>query len=246
MNNDLFRGIHGLIERYDRRRKPTVTLGQTQAACNPREWVRVSLDAKGPSGTADEVPALNATGFFIGAGVRVQVRYDRPARAVIEGVVGQSAADDRNAWEPTWTVLAGTAPSIGDGELLGRFQIINGRFFFEIGLIGGPTTVWGSAGNRWLFGLPHGILPARPTAGSLLNTEGAIVTWLAVDSSAGTGATARYHGFGEVDANALITLDTISATVASQSAAFVSNAAPMTWEDPDTLLVAGNFPLAGA
>ena len=64
------------------------------------------------------------------------------------------AASDALAWTtytPTWTA-DGTAPAINNGTLTGRYKIIGKSVLFNIRVLMGTTTTYGS--GNWQFGLP--------------------------------------------------------------------------------------------
>lgn len=58
------------------------------------------------------------------------------------------------AYTPTWTAAAGTAPAIGSGTLTGRFFAVGKLLEFWIYLRGAADTTWGTGANFWRFTLP--------------------------------------------------------------------------------------------
>lgn len=56
------------------------------------------------------------------------------------------------AYTPTWA--ASGSPAIGNGTLAGYYLQVGKMVDFKIGLVGGTTTTWGTAGNQWTFTLP--------------------------------------------------------------------------------------------
>lgn len=52
------------------------------------------------------------------------------------------------SWTPTWT-SSGSAPSIGNGTLTGKYQVIGKMCFFRIKFVGGAGTTWGT-GNYFI------------------------------------------------------------------------------------------------
>jgi hypothetical protein len=58
------------------------------------------------------------------------------------------------SYTPTWTVSSGTAPSIGNGTRVGRYQRIGRTVHFVAAIVGGSTTNWGGPGGTYKIGLP--------------------------------------------------------------------------------------------
>jgi len=56
-------------------------------------------------------------------------------------------------YTPTWTASAG-AVAIGNGTLTGRYRLIGKTVDFEISLVAGSTTTYGTAGAYWTIGAP--------------------------------------------------------------------------------------------
>jgi hypothetical protein len=69
------------------------------------------------------------------------------------GPTGPAASDalEWTAYTPTWTT-DGTAPNIGNGTLSGRYKTVGKVVAFNIRVLMGTTTTYGS--GNWRFGLP--------------------------------------------------------------------------------------------
>ncbi len=57
------------------------------------------------------------------------------------------------AYTPNWSISAGTAPSVGNGTLAGRWKQIGKLVVFHLRVVVGSTTSGGS-GGYWLFSAP--------------------------------------------------------------------------------------------
>ena len=55
-------------------------------------------------------------------------------------------------YTPTWAVVSGTAPSIGNGTLSGRYQQVGKTVHFVVQITMGSTTTYGS--GQWTLSLP--------------------------------------------------------------------------------------------
>lgn len=138
--------------------------------------------------------------------------------------VTKSVSGTQTTFTPTWTTLSGGAPSIGNGTLTGRWTKIGTVGFAWYTLIGGSTTNFG--GGTWEFTLPSGWT-------STLTVNAAIGGGYVRDNSAPThyGLTASLNsglnGFNLRDARDGV----------------VSNGAPMTWANGDTMYLSLQVPL---
>lgn len=65
------------------------------------------------------------------------------------------AMSNWKSYTPTWGVVSGTAPSIGNGTIVGRERRVGDFQEIEITITSGTTTTYGS--GTYLFGLPTGI-----------------------------------------------------------------------------------------
>lgn len=66
---------------------------------------------------------------------------------------------------PTWTAFAGS-PSVGNGTLTGRYKKIGKTVHWEIQLIAGSTTTFGTGGTSFQFTIPGGGTSAAAFLGS--------------------------------------------------------------------------------
>lgn len=128
------------------------------------------------------------------------------------------------SYTPVWTVLSGGAPSIGNGTLTGRYMRLGNLGLVWISLIGGSTTNFG--GGTWGLSLPSGWV-------SSLASSAAIGGGYARDNS----APAHYSETASLDA----TLGAFN--LRDARGAVVSNGAPMTWANGDTLFLSLQVPL---
>ncbi|MBK6556159.1 MAG: hypothetical protein IPG16_02735 [Comamonadaceae bacterium] len=82
---------------------------------------------------------------------------DTKAYGVWNGVAWSMWDTTDQAYTPTWTVDAGTAPSLGNGTLTGTYRRAGGNITAQIKLVSGTTTTYSDSGgnNRvFLFALP--------------------------------------------------------------------------------------------
>lgn len=71
-------------------------------------------------------------------------------------ITGNLTVNGPAAWTtytPAWTASAGT-PAIGNGSLTGAYYLIGRTMFFQIKLVAGTTTTFGTAGAYWGLGIP--------------------------------------------------------------------------------------------
>lgn len=66
---------------------------------------------------------------------------------------------------PTWTAFAGT-PVVGNGTLAGRYKKIGKTVHWEIQLVAGTTTTFGTGGTSFKFTIPGGGTAAATFVGS--------------------------------------------------------------------------------
>jgi len=80
---------------------------------------------------------------------------EKPTAAImnaqIRDNVGGIGQWHEHAWVPTWTAT-GTAPSLGNGTLTGRYTMVGKTVFAQLRLTMGSTTTYGT--GSWLFSLP--------------------------------------------------------------------------------------------
>jgi hypothetical protein len=133
------------------------------------------------------------------------------------------------AWQDytvAWT-SGGTAPSIGNGTLTGRYVILGDTGHFSIKLTGGSTTNWGT--GNYLWSLPV-------TAAAAADHVGTVFVG---DSSAGSGAYSTGIAF----------LSTGGTTVGGyvgpkNGASSLSNLNPQTFATGDRIWLTGTYELA--
>lgn len=128
------------------------------------------------------------------------------------------------SYTPTWSAT-GTAPSLGDGTLVGRYQQVGQQVWFLIRLIWGSTTTGGT--GTWQFTLP--IAPNLSNLG--MNAS-------ALDASAGFiyPAVARA---GSVSPE----IDRIGAHTSTGAIGLVTATHPFTWAVSDALSIQGLYHL---
>ena len=63
-------------------------------------------------------------------------------------------------YTPDWGASAGT-PAIGTGTLTGGYRRLGKTLDFQINLVGGSTTTYGTSGAYWFLGIPAGLAAAR-------------------------------------------------------------------------------------
>ena len=139
-------------------------------------------------------------------------------------LTGGLAATAWTAYTPTWTT-SGTAPSLGNGSLTGAYQQLGKTVFVRVHLTFGSTTTAGT--GNWRMTLPvaakstnHVVMPAT----YLDNT----VNW--------------YIGMVncEYDGNA----NYVVPLLGSSPSAAVTNTAPFTWGNTDSLTFNGSYEAA--
>lgn len=124
-------------------------------------------------------------------------------------------------YTPTWTTT-GTAPSIGNGTLEGRYCRIGNVVFFHIYLDFGSTTSAGT--GNWSFALPVSV-------GSNVNTLFPVSCYMRDTTGFGWGSTANRAG------NTILPLYIDS----SSHLVNVTATSPFTWTTGDDLHIAGSY-----
>lgn len=135
------------------------------------------------------------------------------------------ASDTPNlfAWSdytPNWT-CSGTAPSLGNGTLTGRYIQIGKLVVFSISFAAGSTTTFGT--NLWRFDLPvtaGASQSAQAGAYGMVFDASATTPYAVVASLAASGTLLNRIGF---------------------NAGSVTNLAPMTWAVSDSLTLNGVY-----
>lgn len=125
------------------------------------------------------------------------------------------------SYTPTWGVVSGTAPSIGNGSLTGSYAQFGKLVVGHIRLVAGSTTTYGS--GTYTLSLP---------VAAVSTGLGTIGTASLVD----VGVTG-YFRFA-----ALFT--TTTCTIGDQAAASWSNSAPFTFGNTDTATVTFSYQAA--
>lgn len=100
------------------------------------------------------LPVTSAADIAISGTYTGQTRYNT-TRGTIESWTGAAwvAPGDWVAYTPTWTAATGTAPSIGNGNLSGRYTLLGKTCHLRVGWKAGSTTTFGS-GGEWRFSIP--------------------------------------------------------------------------------------------
>jgi hypothetical protein len=122
------------------------------------------------------------------------------------------------SYSPDWT--CSSAPSIGDGSLVGRFCINGKMVTTAVSLSIGSTTNTGS--GQWFFSLP-----AAPGSFSSLY----VGSWRANDAGV-----ANYGG-------SVLTASSSRMTLVNNGSTYVQSNAPATWGNGDTIVATLNYPL---
>lgn len=127
---------------------------------------------------------------------------------------------------PTWTVTSGTAPTVGNGSLGGRFSMSGSVVYFTVGLQVGTTTGVGN-GGQWRFTLPVADNIGWPMA-------------IGQSYSADAG-NAAYNGSTLAD-SATTFRPTVHQTTGSYSTdAGLTQTSPHSWNNGDALLSWGEY-----
>jgi hypothetical protein len=91
-------------------------------------------------------------------------------------------------YTPTWTASAGV-PAIGNGSLTGRYRRIGKTVDFEVALLAGTTTTYGTAGAFWSFGLPPVGNTAATYAFPMRMFDTGVLEYVGIASVAAGGST---------------------------------------------------------
>jgi hypothetical protein len=166
------------------------------------------VDAKGDliTATANDTPARLA----VGAVNNTVLTVDSST------ATGLKYSADYTAYTPSWSVNSGTAPSIGNGTLSGRYLLVGKVCQVQIILVAGSTTTFGS-GGIWQFTLPFN---ANELSGSTGGFSGS--AYIEDAAVAGYQAVAVRKGGG---AN--------SCQLVMSSTGMVTSAVPFTWATGD-------------
>lgn len=134
-------------------------------------------------------------------------------------------------YQPGWYSSGATDPVIGNGSLRGGYTQIGETVFYQIKMIAGSTTTFGTAGQQWRFTLPFSHQWEESN-----NFEVCLGTGWAFDSSAGF--------FYTLDANINITLASAPeglVPVYNVGASVVTPTVPFTWASGDYVFLRGFY-----
>lgn len=149
--------------------------------------------------TSSTRPASPAAGALI-------YESDTKAYGVWNGVAWSMWDTTDQAYTPTWTVDAGTAPSLGNGTLTGTYRRAGGNITAQIKLVSGTTTTYSDSGgnNRvFLFALPVTAADYTLISGQGRTSYGSTTTlWYALGwSSSKVGMSTAAAAAGAVGSN---------------------------------------------
>ena len=180
---------------------------QIYQTCAANDTINFLLDAAAGNITLKAGSTVNITRLSVGP----------------TGATGPSASDAL-AWTtytPTWTT-DGTAPSIGNGTLTGRYKAIGKTVAFNIRVVMGTTTTYGS--GNWQFGLP-------------INAQsGTNVVVPATYLNDGVG---WYYGIA--NNGYLGGTSNITPLYGSTTATPITSTNPFTWGTSDTIAINGTY-----
>jgi hypothetical protein len=129
------------------------------------------------------------------------------------------------SYTPTWS-STGSAPSIGNGSIVGKWWRQGQTVYFSILLTAGSSTTFGS--GAWKFTVPIAI----ESSGSL----SFVVSGVAVDNSAGNAA------FAVSSTGFLLSSSTVfELWVPGGASNVVTPTAPMAWATSDVLEIVGSY-----
>lgn len=110
------------------------------------------------------------------------------------------AAGAWTSYTPTWGVVSGTVPNIGNGSIVGRYQQIGKTVHLAVKMTFGATTTFGS--NQWTLTLPvSSLLTNAPQLifGRIFDTSAPNAYMALAHLTDGTKMTLEAQGVGETD-----------------------------------------------
>lgn len=132
-------------------------------------------------------------------------------------------------YTPTWTG-SGSNPAIGNGTLTGRYTQVGKLVTFQVRMLGGNTTTFGS--GNYFFSTPTTML-----ATIQIDARIHFGSWYGLDASAGL----EYGGFLHKASDTTVRLRYHSAATDGLFNSTVQHSAPFTWDDPDIIFLEGTY-----
>jgi len=126
------------------------------------------------------------------------------------------------SYTPTWAVTSGTAPSIGNGVLVGKYARVGNFLYFAIRLAAGSTTTFGI--GTYTFSIPFAMTDFR--------------TGIAGDAVALDAGVAWYRGYTPNTVEGGFTDKFLVNNVAGQ---VFSNTSPFVMGNGDEMLIWGSY-----
>lgn len=134
----------------------------------------------------------------------------------------KAIGDAWTAYTPTWSVISGTAPVIGNGTITGKWLDRGKTVDFRIKITMGSTTTYGN--NAYTFSLPTAALGVASNDG--MNINGGVVD---------TGV--AYHPLlGRASSTTLFILD-----VAATGVPVTGPSSPFAFGNGDVITAAGSY-----
>jgi hypothetical protein len=177
------------------------------------------------------LPVRVAGDITAGTEGRYRDRLDTNVLERDSGSAWETIADPQmfkgwQTWTPVWTT-SGTAPTLGNGTILGRFQLMGKLAFVWFQLSWGSTTAAGT--GTWTFTLPSAFS---------LSQDRSVMTGMAFDFSANLAVPAAARLASSP------TPDTIDVIGVGAGTLLAGGAVPFTWTTNDTLMLTGIWPTA--
>jgi len=179
------------------------------------DYVFTSSNAKITHGS--NTRAAGAFGQFLRAGSNSSAWLWGAGDQTATAGAGGAGLGAWTTYTPTWTT-DGTAPSLGNGTLAGRYKALDAStYLFYIHFVAGSTTTFGT--GAWHFDLP-----ATAVAGRTQTMYGRIL-------DAGTD--------NKVCSAYILSGATLTTAIVPEGGNIVTNTVPMTWANTDELQLAG-------